>query len=172
MIPSRNIRNARVATPILNMLVDAPFIEKAVLKAIYPQWRGESISEIREKHSDNPYRVRIGTPNTDTALQSDHAFFIQSYLSYNPVTKQLEKRELLPYRNVEKLYIGKQRVDEENYGEYSAFVNGPIVAEDLIFIGSKQSLVQVVQKLTEDIAELRVELHKLRSQTKTQPIYR
>ncbi len=77
MIPSRNIRNARVATPILNMLVDAPFIEKAVLKAIYPQWRGESISEIREKHSDNPYRVRIGTPNTDTALQSDHAFFIR-----------------------------------------------------------------------------------------------
>ncbi len=172
MIPSRNIRNTRVTMPILNMLVDAPFLEKTTLKALYPQWKGESIAEIKEKHSDNPYRVRIGTPNTDKAMQADHALFIQSYLSYNPITKQLEKRELLPYRNVEKVYIGEQRIDEHNYGNYTLFINGSIVAEDLILLNNKQSLLEIIKKLTEEVAELRVEVHKLHTQTKQQPIYR
>ena len=172
MIPSKYIRNVGHTAPILNLMVSAPFMEKVVIKNIYQQWQGESIQQIRDKHTDNPYTLRIGTPNMDKALASDSILFIQSYMSYNPVTKSIEKRELVPYRNVEKVYIGEQRIDEETFGEYASFVNGNVVAKDVVLLETKQSLVEIVTKLTNEVANLRMEVAKLKSQTQTQPIYK
>lgn len=171
MIPSKTIRNVSIAAPLVSLLSQAPFLEKMPIKGIYPQWNGESIAEIKEKTTDNPYSVRIGTPNTDRALQADHALYIQSYLSYNPVTKQLEKRELIPYRNVEKAYIGGQRIDEHQYKDYALFVNGDIVANDLRLLNNK-SVVELITSLMDEVNELRVQVHKLQLQTQTQPIYK
>lgn len=172
MIPGRNIRNSRVTSPTLSLLANAPFLEKAPIKMLFPQWQGESVNTIRNTFTENPYRVRIGTPNTDEAMRNDCAFFMQSYLSYNPITKQLEKRELIPYRNVERIYIGEQRIDEEQYNNYTAFVNGNIVANDLIFLESKQSIAEQLTKLQSQITQLQSEIAKLRGETKTQAIYR
>jgi hypothetical protein len=172
MIPSKTIRNTRVVAPLVNLLSEAPFLEKMPIKGIYPQWRGESVPEIEEKSVNNPYSVRIGTPNTDKALQADHAFYIQSYLSYNPVTKQLEKRELIPYRNVEKVFIGEQRIDEHQYKDYTLFVNGSVVAEDLRLLKGNKSVVELITSLMDEVNELRVQVHKLQLQTQTQPIYK
>lgn len=172
MIAGRNIRNSRVTAPTLNLLADAPFLEKAPIKTLFPQWQGESVNLIRDTFTHNPYRVRIGTPNTDQAMRNDCAFFIQSYLSYNPVTKQLEKRELIPYRNIERIYIGEQRIDEEEYNDYVAFINGNIVVNDVVFLESKQSVVEQITKLQQQVSQLQSEIIKLRSETKTQPIYK
>jgi hypothetical protein len=157
--------------PILNIMVGAPHLEYTNLRVMYQQWNGENIQEIRSKHEDNPYTLRIGTPNTDDQLRSDRALFIQSYLSYNPITKNIEKRELIPYRNVDKVYIGDQSVEEKYFEKYTAFVNGPMVVEDLLFLESKQSLLQVIQKLTSEIETLRSEVANLKVQTKQQHIY-
>lgn len=172
MIPSKTIRNTRVVASIVNVLSEAPFLEKMPLKGIYPQWKGESITEIKQKSTNNPYSVRIGTPNTDKALQADHAFYIQSYLSYNPVTKQLEKRELIPYRNVEKVFIGEQKIDEHQYKDYTLFVNGNIIANDLKLLNGNKSVVELVTTLMDEINELRAQVYKLQLQTQTQPIYK
>lgn len=172
MIPSRHTKNVRVSAPILNLLIGAPYLESTNLKSIYQQWRGENINEIRNKHTDNPYTLRIGTPHTDYTMKEDRALFIQSYLSYNPVTKDIEKRELIPYRNVDRVYIGDQSVEEKYFERYTAFVNGPIVAEDVLFLESKQSLLEVIQKLTSEIQTLRSEVANLKVQTKQQHIYR
>ena len=172
MISGRNVRNSRVTMPTLNLLAEAPFLEKAPIKMLFPQWQGESVSDIKNTFAENPYRVRIGTPNMDEAMRNDCAFFMQSYLSYNPITKQLEKRELIPYRNVERIYIGEQRIDEEQYKDYTAFVNGNIIANDLILLESKQSIVEQITKLQQQVLQLQSEIVKLRSETKTQTIYR
>ena len=172
MISGRNVRNSRAIMPTLNLLAEAPFLEKAPIKMLFPQWQGESISVIRNTFTENPYRVRIGTPNTDETMRNDCAFFMQSYLSYNPITKQLEKRELIPYRNVERIYIGEQRIDEEQFKDYVAFINGNIVANDLILLESKQSIAEQITKLQQQVLQLQSEIVKLRSETKTQTIYR
>ena len=172
MIPSKYIRNVSHQAPILNLMVAAPFMEKVMIKNIYQQWRGETITQIRNKHTDNPYTLRIGTPNTDKALANDSVLFIQSYMSYNPVTKSIEKRELIPYRNVEKVYVGEQRIDEEMFGEYASFINGNVVVKDLVFVETKESLSDIIAKLTNEVANLRMEVAKLKSQTQTQPIYK
>ncbi len=171
MIPSKYIRNVSHQAPILNLMVSAPFMEKVMIKNVYQQWKGESIAQIRNKHRDNPYTLRIGTPNTDKALANDGLLFIQSYMSYNPVTRSIEKRELIPYRNVEKVYIGEQRIDEDTFTEYTTFINGNVVAKDLTFIDSKESLLDIIAKLVGEVANLQMEVSKLKSQTKTQTIY-
>lgn len=172
MIPSKYIRNVSHQAPILSLMVAAPFMEKVMIKNIYQQWRGETITQIKNKHTDNPYTLRIGTPNTDKALANDNMLFIQSYMSYNPVTKSIEKRELIPYRNVERVYIGEQRIDEEMFGEYASFINGNVVVKDLVFVETKESLSDIIAKLTKEVANLRMEVVKLKSQTQTQPIYK
>ena len=172
MIPSRHIRNVSHSMPILSTMVGAPHLEYTNLRVMYQQWNGETIQEIRNKHKDNPYTLRIGTPNTDDQMRSDRALFIQSYLSYNPVTKDIEKRELIPYRNVEKVYIGQQTIEEKYFENYTAFVNGPLVAKDLVFLETKQSLMDVIAKLSTEIQTLQTEMANLRSQTQTQTIYR
>jgi len=153
-------------------MVSAPFMEKVMIKNLYQQWQGETIAQIKSKHKDNPYTLRIGTPNTDKALANDSMLFIQSYMSYNQVTRAIEKRELIPYRNVEKVYIGEQRIDEESFGEYASFINGNLIAKDLVFIETKESLSETIAKLVNEVANLRMEVAKLKSQTQTQPIYK
>jgi hypothetical protein len=172
MIPSKTIRNSRVQSPTISLLADAPFLEKAPIKMLFPQWQGESIATIKETFAENPYRVRIGTPNTDKAMRDDCAFFMQSYLSFNPITKQLEKRELISYRNVERVYIGEQRIDEEQYTDYAAFVNGKVIAQDVVILETNQSLVDTIAKLEQQVKQLQVEVAKLHNQTQTQTIYR
>lgn len=167
MIPSKTIKNVQVSAPILSLLIDAPYLEHVPLRALYPQWSGESIQEIREKHTDNPYRVRIGTPTTDKQMQQERVFFIQSYLSYNPINKQLEKRELVPYRNIEKVFIGEQTTDEAFYRDATLFINGPMVAKDLILLQSGDSLAQTIEYLLNEVKFLRSELAKLHNQSKT-----
>lgn len=172
MIPSKYIRNISHAAPILNLMVSAPFMEKVMIKNMYQQWQGENMQQIRDKHEDNPYTLRIGTPNTDKALISDSVLFVQSYMSYNPITKNIEKRELIPYRNVEKVYIGEQRIDEDTFKDYASFINGNVVAKDLVFLDTKENLSEVIAKLIKEVANLRMEVAKLKSQTQTQPIYK
>ncbi len=172
MIPSRHTKNVVFSAPILNLLVDNPHMEKVRIKSIYQQWQGENMQEVRSKDVENPYTLHIGTPNTDEQMQQDRVFFIQSYLSYNPITKTVEKRQLIPYRNVEKVFIGKQRIDEHTYGDYASFINGNIVANDLILLDTKQSIRQLVEELSKKVQLLEGEVRQLRSQTQTQPIYR
>ena len=172
MIPSRHTKNATFSAPILNLLVDNPHMEKVRTKSIYQPWQGENIVEIKQKHADNPYTLYIGTPNTDEQMQQDRVFFIQSYLSYNQVTKVIEKRQLIPYRNVEKVYIGKQRIDEHTYGSYATFINGNVVAEDLVLLETKQSVRHMIEELSKKVQLLEAEVRQLRTQTQTQPIYR
>ena len=172
MISGRNVRNSRVQSPTINLLAEAPFLEKAPIKMLFPQWQGESVTTIKETFAENPYRVRIGTPNTDKAMRDDCAFFMQSYLSFNPITKQLEKRELISYRNVERVYIGEQRIDEEQYTDYAAFVNGRVIVQDVVILETNQSLVDTIAKLEQQVKQLQVEVAKLHNQTQTQTIYR
>ncbi len=167
MIPSSTIRNVRVSSPILSLLINAPYLEQVPLRALYPQWSGENIQEIREKHTDNPYRVRIGTPTTDRQMQQERVFYIQSYLSYNPVNKQLEKRELIPYRNVERMYVGEQTTDEVTYKDATLFVNGVAVVKDIVLFENGDSLAEVVKYLLNEVKFLRNELAKTQNQPKT-----
>lgn len=170
MIPTRYISNVKVPAPILNLMVGDPYMEKVPIKNIYPQWEGENIEELKQ-HRDNPYVVRIGTPNTDERLKSDHAYFIQSYLSYNPATKDLEKRDLITYRNVEKVYIGKQSLEEKTFRDYSLFVNGAVIVKDLISVDTRESILQTVKQLKTQVDFLTKELATLRSQLQKQTIY-
>ena len=69
-------------------------------------------------------------PSTDEQLKNDAIYFILHYLSYNPLTKDIEKREIVPYRNMEKLYVG-QSLEEKSYIDYKVFIDGNIVADEL-----------------------------------------
>jgi hypothetical protein len=170
MIPTKSIKNVKVAAPILNLLVTNPYVEKAYIKTLYPQWKGETLSELREGGTSG--LIRIGTPNTDNNMRSDRLYFIQSYLSFNPVTKDVEKRELIPYRNVEKVYFGPQSLEEKSFNNYSAFVNGTIVAKDLILMDEKSSLKDIIKKLQQNIDILTKEVLNLKAQLQKQNIYK
>lgn len=167
MIPSSTIKNVRVSSPILNLLISSPYLEQVPLRALYPQWTGENIEEIREKHTDNPYRVRIGTPTTDKQMQQERLYYIQSYLSYNPVNKQLEKRELISYRNVDKVYIGEQTTDEAFYKNTTLFVNGVVASKDLVLFENGESILETIKHLQSEVKYLRSELAKIHTQSKT-----
>ena len=62
--------------------------------------------------------------------------------------------------------------DEEMFGEYASFINGNVVVKDLVFVETKESLSDIIAKLTNEVANLRMEVAKLKSQTQTQPIYK
>jgi hypothetical protein len=170
MKPTRYFSNVKVNAPILNLLVTNPYMDKVPIKNIYPQWKGESIEDLKQ-HRDNPYLLRIGTPNIDEHLKADHAFFIQSYLSYNPVTKDIEKRELIPYRNVEKVYIGKQSLEEKTFRDYTLFVNGVVMVKDVMTIDTRISFTQTVRELQQKIDLLTKEMATLKLQLQKQTIY-
>ena len=170
MKPTRHIGNVKVNAPILNLLVGNPYMDKVPIKNIYPEWKGESIEQLKQSRN-NPYVLRIGTPNIDERLRADHAFFIQSYLSYNPITKDIEKRELIPYRNVEKVYIGKQSLEEKTFREYSLFVNGIVMVKDMMTIDSRMSFTQTIKELQQTVDLLAKEVATLKLQLQKQTIY-
>ena len=171
MIPTKHISNAKVEAPILQLMASNPYMDKMEIKSIYPQWKGESIQQLKE-HKDNPYRLRIGTPRTDERLKSDHAYFIQSYLSYNPVTKDIEKRDLTVYRNTEKVYIGAQSLEEKSFRNYTLFVNGAVLVKDLISIDTRESILQTVKQLQGQVDLLAKEVAQLKLQLQKQTIYK
>lgn len=171
MIPSKNIRNVRAASPILNLLVNNPYMDKVLTKTLYPQWQGETVSELSQ-NPDNKRTIRIGTPNMDRDLRADHLYFIQSYLSYNPVTKDIEKRELIPYRNVEKVYIGPQSLEEKAFNNYTAFINGTVIVKDIITIDSRESIRDIIKQLQQKVEFLTQEVSYLKGQLQNQTIYK
>ena len=145
---------------------------KILIKNIYQTWNGESITQIKQNHDNNPYTLRIGTPTTDKELKNDSVFFILHYLSYNPITKDIENRELIPYRNMEKLYIG-QSIQGKEYSDYRLFVDGKAVMQDMFItnISQDQSITQLIKNLTNKVEKLQSEVINLRRQLNSSHIY-
>ncbi len=172
MINNRTIQNVKKSFPAVKGLNNEHVLGKILIKNIYQNWGGESLTQIKANHSDNPYSIRIGTPNTDNELKNDAVYFILHYLSYNPITKDIEKRELLPYRNMEKLYIG-QSLQEKEYIDYRLFVDGKAVMQDLYLTDAndKLTITQLVANLTNKVEKLQAELINLRRQLNTSHIY-
>lgn len=170
MVPTKNISNVKIAAPILNLMVDNPYMEKVLIKNIYPQWKGENIEELKE-HRENPYRIRIGTPNMDEKMKADRVYFFQSYLSYNPVTKEIEKRSLTSHRITERVYIGKQSLEEKTFRDYSLFVNGAVLVKDIISIDTRESILQTIKQLQTQVDSLTKEVSSLKLQLQKQTIY-
>jgi hypothetical protein len=144
-----------------------------MLKNIHQDWRGENFQEIVDKGKDNLFNIRIGLPQTDKQLKEDRIFLFTKYLSYNPLTKQIEKRELIPLRNVDKIYIGHSP-EESNYPDSRLFVDGLIVAEDFAFKqpnSDVQSLVDTIRDLRRRIEFLEQETAKHSTNNSNTTIY-
>jgi len=173
MINNSTIRNSTTSFPAIQGLVNSQVLGKILIKNIYQKWQGENINQIKNKHESNPYTLRIGTPNTDNQLSNDCMYFIPNYLAYNPITKNIEKRELVDYRNIQTVYIG-QSIDEQLYKDYKLFVNGNVVCEDLYFKNSNlkdYSLSELVIGLMNKVEKLQAEVVELKRQTKNATIY-
>lgn len=174
MINNSVIRNCLKPFPIIQGLVNEHALGKIKIKNIYQGWQGESIQQIRDKHEENPYSLRIGMPRTDVELKNDAIFFIQHYLSYNPLTKDIEKRELVPYRNVEKVYIG-QSIDEKVYKDYRLFIDGNVVAND-IYLKKYEAIKDIplgklITNTMDKVEKLQMEVAELKRQLNTNHIY-
>ena len=132
------------------------------------------MKDIKLKHKSNPYQVRIGTPNTDQQLKQDRIYFISDYLSFNPISQDIEKRDIIARRLMEKVYIG-QTTQEAEYKDYSLFVNGNVVAEDLILKkeGDIQGvpLTKLLNRLIAKVDQQSKEIQQLKAQLKNEPIY-
>jgi hypothetical protein len=146
-------------------------MDKVEIRTISQLWNGETIGELATKYPDNPFILRIGLPHIDQELKQDRIFFIQSYLSYNPITKDIEKREIIPYRNVEKVYIG-QSAEEKVIQDYKLFVAGNTVSKDYILLESGKSLVDLVETLMAKVQKLESEIADLKLQRRNQTIYK
>ena len=129
MINNNTIRNCIKAFPVLQGMTNEHTLGKILIKNVYQGWQGESIKQINQKEQPN-YTLRIGMPKVDEELKNDQVYFILHYLSYNPLTKAVEKREIVPYRNVDQVYIG-QSIDEKYYKDYRLFVDGKAVLDDI-----------------------------------------
>lgn len=177
MINSSTIRNCTIPFPVVEGLTsyNPNVLGKIKIKNIYQQWTGESMSTIKHRHEDNPYMIRIGKPSVDEKLKSDPAYFILHYLSYNQVTKDIERRELIPLRNMEKIYVG-QSLDEVRYKDYRMFVDGNVVADDVFlkkYEGLEgQPLGKLVLQLVDTVEKLKIEVAQLKRNTKTSTIYK
>lgn len=175
MINNNVIRNTTKSFPAIQGLLNDSVLGKIHIKNLYQAWQGESIKQIRDKEEDNPYSLRIGNPNTDRDLQNDSLFFILHYLSFNPLTKNIEKRELIPYRNVDKIYIG-QSLEEKLYKDYRLFVDGNIVARDIFLENctdkKELSLSRIINNLTDKIEKLQLEIVNLKRQLGNVDIYK
>jgi len=174
MINNNTIRNCSIAFPAIQGLINEHALGKIFIKNIYQGWQGDSINQIKQKHETNPYTLRIGMPTTDQQLKNDSVYFILHYLSYNPMTKDVEMRELLPYRNMEKMYIG-QSIDEKVYKNYKLFVDGNVVADD-IYLKKYDAiknipLGQLVVNLIEKVEKLQLEISQLKRQAINNPTY-
>jgi len=168
MINNSTIRNCQTLFPILNMPFNEQVMGKIETKNVYQRWNGESIEHIKENHVGNPFSLHIGTPATDQAMRTDKVYFILHYMSYNPLTKDIEARHLIPHRNVEKIYIG-QSLDEKYYKDYRLFVDGTAVVDDIqiksipslrdIPVGRVLiNLISKVEALQQDVIDLKRQL--------------
>lgn len=174
MIKNSTIQNCNISFPAIQGLVNNQVLGKILIKNIYQNWKGESIKEIKEQHKDNPYSLRIGTPTTDNHIKNDKVYFITHYMAYNPITKSIEKRDLIDYRNTEKVYIG-QTVEESIYDDYLLFVNGNAVFND-VYLKDHESLKnntigQVLTTLVSKIEKLQAEVIELKRQIKNTDNY-
>lgn len=163
MIPSRLARNSTKPFPVIEGLRFNHSLTRLPIKTVYQHWTGESIKAIQEKTTDNPYSLRIGLPHIDDKLKSDNYYFILNYLSYNPVTKNIENREIIPYRNTETIYIG-QSLAETDHKNYRLFVDGKAVIQDLEFMGSQKSVKKQIQDLQNIVEALQRELIQLKKE--------
>ncbi len=172
MIANKTIQNVTKPFPIVQALRNEHALGKILIKNVYQQWKGESIQQVKQLHENNPYSLRIGMPKIDDELRGDAMYFILHYLSYNPITKDIEKRELIPYRNMEKLYIG-QSIQEKEYSDYRLFVDGKAVMQDLHLtnIDQNQSITQLIVNLTNKVEKLQAEVINLRRQLNSSHIY-
>lgn len=175
MINNSVIRNCTVSFPPIQALVNEHALGKILIKNVYQPWQGENINQIRNKHEENPYSLRIGMPSTDQQLKGDAMYFILHYLSYNPITKDIEKRELVPYRNMDKLYIG-QSLEEKHYKNYKMFVDGNVIADDIYLKKNDNlkdvSLTQILTNLISKVEKLQLEVADLKRQLNNKPIYK
>jgi hypothetical protein len=175
MINNSKIRNVSVSFPAIEGLGLTETLGKVRIKNIYQQWNGESVNQIREKHETNPYTLRIGLPAVDERLKNDAVYFVLDYLSYNPLTKQVERRELIPLRNMETVYIG-QSVDEKVYKDYKLFVDGNAVVDDLYikkFDSIKdQSIGKLLTTMVDKIEKLQQEVLNLKRELISKHIYK
>lgn len=172
MINNNTIQNVKKSFPVLKGLRNEHALGKILIKNVYQPWNGESMSYIKQKHNDNPYTLRIGMPSVDSELKNDAIYFILHYLSYNPITKDIEKRELISYRNMEKLYIG-QSIQEKEYSNYRLFVDGRGVLQDMYLtdLDDKLSITQLIANLTNKVEKLQAEVINLRRQVNSSHIY-
>ncbi len=177
MINSSTIRNCTIPFPVVEGLTsyNPNVLGKIKIKNIYQHWNGQNMPTIKKQHEDNPYMIRIGKPSIDEGLRNDPAYFILHYLSYNQITKDIERRELIPLRNMEKIYVG-QSLDEAKYKDYRMFVDGNVVADDLFLKKYEgldgQPLGKIVLQLVETVEKLRIEMAQLKRNIKTSTIYR
>ena len=173
MINSSTISNTTINFPAIQGLAFSPLIKKIEIKNVYQQWQGENIEQIKNKAQENPYNVRIGLPKIDEQLKQDNMYLILSYLSYNPVNKDIENREIVTYRNTSKIIIG-QSPDEYKFDKYKLFVDDNIVAKDYIFSDDEMSVKQTLLHLSNKIEKLQQEITILKSkqlQPQKQTIY-
>lgn len=163
MINSSTIKNTTVNFPAIQGLAFSPLVKRIEIKNVYQQWQGESVEEIKSKAQENPYNIRIGLPRIDEQLRQDNMYLILSYLSYNPVNKDIENREIVTYRNTSKIIIG-QSPDEYKFDNYKLFVDDNIVAKDYLFSDDEMSVKQTLLHLSNKIQKLQQEITILKQQ--------
>lgn len=175
MINNDKVRNVQKKFPRIEGIPNNQTLGKIRLKNLYPQWNGENVNDIKAKHKANPYAVRIGTPGTDERLRNDRIYFISHYLSFNPITQNIESRDVVSRRVMDKLYIG-QTTEELYYPDSKLYVDGSIMAKDIFLTKSnklkEQSLTRVVSNLLDKVDQLTKEVAQLKAKVKTKPIYR
>lgn len=170
MIDNSVIRNCTKPFPAIQGLINDQVLGKVLIKNIYQSWQGENIESVKKKHNNNPYTLRIGVPKTDKELKQDSLYFILNYLSYNPLTKDIEKREIVPYRNTEKVYIG-QSIDEERYQDYKLYVDGKAVLDDITIKSMDYPISVLITNLINKVEKLQSEIVKLKRQSNNNTIY-
>jgi hypothetical protein len=174
MITNSNVRNVQKSFPPIQGLANGETLGKIRLKNIYPSWNGQNVNEIKAQHKNNPYLVRIGTPNTDEQLRSDRIYFMSHYLSYNPLTQDIENRDIITRRVMGKLHVGQTTLEGE-YDNYQAFIAGNLVVQD-IYLTKNESIKQVplsslLVRLMDKVDQLTKEIAQLKGNQQTKPIY-
>lgn len=174
MINNDKVRNVQKKFPVIEGLPNGETLGKIRLKNLYPKWNGENVNEITQKHKKNPYLVRIGTPNIDNALKNDRIYFISHYLSFNPMSQEIETRDIISRRVTNKMYIGQTSLEME-YKDCSLFVADSMMTKDIYLTASDQlrhtSLTRHVLQLMEKVDRLSKEVIQLKAKLKTRPIY-
>ena len=166
MITNNKVRNVQKSFPPIQGLVTGETLGKIRLKNLYPNWSGENTQEIKSRHNTNPYLVRIGTPSTDAQLQSDRIYFISHYLSYNPLSQDVETRDIITRRVMGKFHVG-QTTAEGDYKDYEAFIAGNLIAQDIYLTNNDSiksipltklivNLINKVDQLSKEVAQLKV----------------